>query len=600
MSIELLKKAGPNLKKMIFRCVTLCFESSEIPDAFTMEKMILLYKHKGKLDELDNYRGIFLRLIILTIYQKWLYGKCAPIADGNGSESAFGGRKGKGAIEPLLITKLVQDYANWTKEQIIFKFMDVEKFFDSMNFNRCMIDLYRSGVHGKHWKAYESINKNKICVPVVPSGPCSQINISNVFVQGSSDAALMAWNHMDTFNKKERDVWSKRCVIHGIDLDAFTFVDDILEVMKTQHDLVLSSARSEAFQDETRLKFKPQKCKLIVMNQREHIADDIGGMKLLQVTSHVYLGTIISQDGTRNEEINCRITETVSVSNEIVQILKTTELSKVRLRYTNILSNACVDSKVKYGCAVWNKLNNCQTKKINELKIRLVKRVLELPYSTPSTAVKYEFGITDLELDCYMEKIILAYNTLNQDGLGSKLLREMMEKNVPGFCVEVKEALKIMELNENSELLLQNCEKIREVLKKKIICIQKERLVENMLQESKSDRLLLYNFQFDGKAKNYLKELPFNEARVVFMLRCRMLPTKDNFKGRWGTECEYCGSVESDVHLFSCAGYTDLLSGARYDMFMNLDVSMDELSAGAKKLLKVKNRLELSNTSDSR
>ena len=49
-----------------------------------------------------------------------------------------------------------------------------------------------------------------------------------------------------------------------------------------------------------------------------------------------------------------------------------------------------------------------------------------------------------------MEKIILAYNTLNQDGLGSKLLREMMEKNVPGFCVEVKEALKIMELNENS------------------------------------------------------------------------------------------------------------------------------------------------------
>ena len=29
---------------------------------------------------------------------------------------------------------------------------------------------------------------------------------------------------MDTFNKKRKDVWSKRCVIHGVDLDAFTFV----------------------------------------------------------------------------------------------------------------------------------------------------------------------------------------------------------------------------------------------------------------------------------------------------------------------------------------------------------------------------------------
>ena len=198
------------------------------------------------------------------------------------------------------------------------------------------------------------------------------------------------------------------------------------------------------------------------------------------------------------------------------------------------------------------------------------------------------------------KKIILAYDTLNHDGLGSKLLREMMKRNVPGFCIEVKEALKIMDLDENSELLLKNGEKIREELKKKIISIQKERLVENMLQESKSDRLLLHNFHFDGKTKRYLKELPFDEARVVFMVRCRMLPTKDNFKGRWGSECNYCGSVESDVHLFSCVGYTDLLSGVRYDMFMNLDVSVDELSAGAKKLIQVKNRLELFNTSDSR
>ena len=60
MSIELIKKAGIGFRKMVHRCVSLCFISNEIPDEFRMEKMILLYKHKGKLDELDNYRGIFL------------------------------------------------------------------------------------------------------------------------------------------------------------------------------------------------------------------------------------------------------------------------------------------------------------------------------------------------------------------------------------------------------------------------------------------------------------------------------------------------------------------------------------------------------------
>ena len=122
--------------------------------------MILLYKHKGRLDDLDNYREIFLRLVILTIYQKWLYSKCSPIADRNGSNSAFGGRKHKSTISPLLIIKLIQDHARWTNEQMIFKYMDVEKFFDSMNFHKCMIDLHSSGVKGSYWKAYENINEN--------------------------------------------------------------------------------------------------------------------------------------------------------------------------------------------------------------------------------------------------------------------------------------------------------------------------------------------------------------------------------------------------------------------------------------------------------
>ena len=598
MSIELLKIGGVNLRKLVHRCIQLCFSSSEIPDEFRIEKMILLYKHKGRLDELDNYRGIFLRLIILTIYQKWLYSKSSPIADKNGSDSAFGGRKGKSTMSPLLIIKLIQDHAVWTKEQLIFKYMDVEKFFDSMNFHKCMVDLYGSGVGGKYWKAYENINKNMVCVPVIPSGPCKEIDVQNVFVQGSSDAVLMAWNHMDSLNKKEKNSWSKRCSIHGVDLDALTYVDDIFEVVKTQYDLLLSSARSEVFQKETRLNFKPPKCKIMVMNQREQIVDDIGGIKLEKVEDHEYLGTFISCDGSRNKEIERRISEARSVSNEIVQVLKTTELSRVRLKYVGMLSNACLDSKVKYGCGVWNELKSRQEKDLNDLKVKVIKRVLELPYSTPSSGVKYEFGLTDLDLDCKMEKIILAYDTLKTEGIAKDLLTNMMENKVPGFCCEVLQCLKEMGLNENSEELQKEGKVLRQLLKLKIVEMQSKRLVEQMLTESKCDRLLLHSFCFDGKMQKYLIDLPFKEARVVFMLRLRMLPTKDNFKGRWGTdECTFCKCHESDIHLFSCAGYEDLLGGVSYDMFMLLNVSSEQLSAGAKKLLNVVERLEVFNVS---
>ena len=187
--------------------------------------------------------------------------------------------------------------------------------------------------------------------------------MENVFVQGSTDAVLAAWNHMDTLNKKKNDIWSKTCSIQGIEFDALTFVDDIAEIIKGSLDLILSSARVEVFENETRLNYKPPKCKLIVMNKKEDIQDDIKGVCLQIVKNHEYLGTFVSEDGTRNVEISSRIKATKSVCNEVVQILKTTELSTVRLRYVNLLSNACVDSKVKYGCAVWNALNEIQKKR---------------------------------------------------------------------------------------------------------------------------------------------------------------------------------------------------------------------------------------------
>ena len=106
---------------------------------------------------------------------------------------------------------------------------------------------------------------------------------------------------------------------------------------------------------------------------------------------------------------------------------------------------------MKYGCSVWNELKRCQENDLNELKVKLLKRVLEVPYSTPSNAIKYEFGITDLDLDCQMEKVILPFNTLRSDGLGKRLLQNMMENKVPGFCVEVLTALQTFGLNTDSE-----------------------------------------------------------------------------------------------------------------------------------------------------
>ena len=304
--------------------------------------------------------------------------------------------------------------------------------------------------------------------------------------------------------------------------------------------------------------------------------------------------------------MQARIKKGNSVANEIVLICKETELSKIRLRYVNLLLCSCLDSTVKYGSALWNVCGNKKANlDLNKMKPTVLKRVLQLPKSTPSDAVLYEFGLNDLSLDILMEKVILAVETLSRDDeterLAKKLLTSLLDKNVPGFCAELQDACTLLGVK-LCDLMAEK--DVRKTLKKKIVQIQEKELYKRMMLSSKMDGILINGFQFTGKPMKYLSELEFEEARVVFMVRYRMLPTKSNFPGRWpGVTCNICGFDDTDAHLFHCPGYQDLVpENVTFDMFWDNEALNDteRLRCAAGAVLGIVDRLEEIQNMDSK
>ena len=500
----------------------------------------------------------------------------------------------------MLIVKLVQDYAKWSKKELVIKFLDVEKFFDMMNYKLSLIEAYKSGVDGRDWQCYKTINSKKTCIPHISSGPCTSIDVNNVFVQGSCDAVLVAWPLMDADSKRKGDCFSTGFYVEGIQVNRLSFVDDLIEFNQGIAAANEKSIDAEIFENKTRLKYKVPKCKIITMNCKSKAQDGVmmNGEFLEIVKEHVYLGTIISCNGERFVEMNSRINKSNSVSNEIVQICKQTELSSIRLRYVKLLVSSCLDMKVKFGCSLWNitKYKNT-SEKLNNIKSSLFKLVLEVSSSTPSDAIQYEFGIVDLTLDILMEKIILAVQTLNSDDtrISKQLLILLMSKNVPGFCSELSEACEILEVSINKLLVVNN---IREVLKKKVIEIQSRELLKRMVLSSKMDRVIMSGFSFTGGMMNYLYELSFQEARAIFLTRYRMWPTKVNFPGRWGNElsCNVCGREDNDEHIFGCPGYLDIIQkDTSLEMFFDENVLNDiaVLKGLAEMVIKTMERIKL-------
>ena len=518
--------------------------------------------------------------------------------DDCGSEFACGGRKERSVDDALLIVKLIQDYAKWTKKKVVIKFLDVEKFFDSMNYKLALIEAFRSGVDGRHWQTYKTINSSKTCIPHIASGQCSPIEVRNVFVQGSCDAVLVAWPLMDADSKRTHDCFSADFCVEGIAINRMSFVDDLIEFDPSIADANVTSVSSEVLEKKTRLKFKVPKCKVMPMNCKIGRGVILNDQMLDEVKEHVYLGTIISANGERFAEMNSRLLKANSVSNEIEQICKMCEMSNIRLKYVRLLMGSCLDFKIKFGCAVWNVTKFKSTsEKLDKIKPTLLKRVLQVPLSTPSTAIQFDFGVNDLTLEVLMEKIILAVKTLNlgEQRISKQILKVMFEKQVPGFCTELSEACDILGVSLQELLEVKD---VRKFLKKKVISIQSGELLKRMLLSSKMDRTILSEYVYNGKMMTYLSVLNFNEARAVFMSRYRMWPTKRNFPGRWNdVNCNICSMEDTDEHIFVCPGYSDLIieENVTYDMFWDKDVLQDvnKLKVIASVAITIIERLEL-------
>ena len=176
-----------------------------------------------------------------------------------------------------------------------------------------------------------------------------------------------------------------------------------------------------------------------------------------------------------------RVSDCTGVLNEIVEVSKLTGLSVIRLQYVELLLSSCFKRKFTHGCEVWDSFNNTNKATINKLIPDTLKRVMELPASTPTLALQHDMGFIDIEIEVEMERVLLACSIeeMGEMRILKSLYSPMYQNQVPGFCTAVSSALKMFEIEGNQ---IDESDK-RGYLKKKMVKIQKERMLKSMLEK---------------------------------------------------------------------------------------------------------------------
>ena len=88
-----------------------------------------LFKKKGSWKRLDNYRGIFIVMILQLIYEKVLKNRTAGLLEANMSKFQNGGAKGKSVTDNLFILRGTIDHARYLGKEVFITFYDTKKMF---------------------------------------------------------------------------------------------------------------------------------------------------------------------------------------------------------------------------------------------------------------------------------------------------------------------------------------------------------------------------------------------------------------------------------------------------------------------------------------
>ena len=547
---EILISAGKELRKSMLNMFNYFWLHEELPDKLYDIHIKSMYKGKRAVSDLNNQRGVFISNSILKIYENLIYKRIHPKLEENFTEMQGGARKGRNTADPLFILRSIANYYRYIDEKLYMEFLDLIKAFDKMNLKSVLVDVWRCGIRGRVWRNMYNINKRANIAIRTPMGITDTVTIGESLKQGSVLASTLAALHTDSVNKLFENtglgVRYGKTMVNNL-----LFQDDILKVESNSRRLNEANRIYEVFQNNNLMKFHKSKSK-IIKNKKDTKVVTLNGEEICETESYKYLGDIITGDSKYDAMIKQRKNEVTGITAELMSINKDIPPDAMYMQSVVLYMNSIILPKLINNSETWNNLTKLNQDTLQSTADTALKRLLKLPTSTPSVALRGELGILSVKAHIMMKKLMFLQRVrkMKNDSICRQIM--MQQEEMPGNTriKEVKEILNYLAIEKS----LEEIEKISKAMwkteiKRTIWEVENQILVDKNQNSTKGKYI-------DSKLemKQYIEKLTHEEADIILRTRLGMIDIKVNFKNKYNnTICNLCQKENETLqHLLEC------------------------------------------------
>ena len=205
------------------------------PTMLQFANITTIYKKKGSRQDLNNDRGIFVVCVLRMILDSLIYQDKFNDVDRSMSDSNIGARKDRNIRDNLFVVYgVINSVINGEAEPIDIQIYDVEKCFDALWLEDCMLDMFETlppGARDDKVALIYEMNKENYVAVKTSVGLTERVMLPSVVMQGGKWGPLKCSNTMDKIGK--------RCIEKGEHLYTYkgqvkvmplAMVDDLLGI----------------------------------------------------------------------------------------------------------------------------------------------------------------------------------------------------------------------------------------------------------------------------------------------------------------------------------------------------------------------------------
>ena len=407
---EIFKAAGPKALECFHDILLKIWEEEQMPSDFKDALIVSLYKNKGSKADCGNYRGISLLSIAGKIFARVVLNRLITISERVLPEAQCGFRPGRSTVDMIFAMRQIQEKCKEQNMPLHSVFIDLTKAFDTVNREALwsvlerfgcppkllkVIQLFHTGMNGQvlasgnmteEFEITNGVKQGCVLAPVLfnifftamLSHACSKLE-KGIYLKYRLDGSLFDLRRLQAKTKVSTELIQEALFADDCSLNAHSEAD--LQIMidhfaeaSQLFGLTISIGKTEVLhQPAPHTNPLPQNI-------------TIDGNNLKNTTNFKYLGSIISADGSIDQEIDQRI----SKASQALGRLKTKLLNhhNVKLQTKCKVYRAVVLSSLLYGSETWT-LYRKHITKLEQFHQRALRSIL---------GIRWQDRITNIEV----------------------------------------------------------------------------------------------------------------------------------------------------------------------------------------------------------